>query len=96
MKKKHIIKIAVIAALTVTTAFLCSCDNPLSMARLNLHLAKDSLEAGNPYAAQELLKRVGKGLDSRLDCEIDSLRLIIEKAIEEEDKKTGKDSLIIK
>ena len=85
MKTKHIIKIAVFAVLTLLTASFCSCDNPLSMARLNLYQAKDSLEAGNPYAAQEILKRVGKGLDSRLDCEIDSLRLVMEKAIEEKE-----------
>lgn len=84
MKTKHIIKIAFIAALA-TTALLSSCDNPLSMARLDLYQAKDSLEAGNPYAAQEILKRVGKGLDSRLDCEIDSLKFLIEKAIEEKE-----------
>ena len=85
MKTKRTIRIAVFAALT-TTALLSSCDNPLSMARLDLYQAKDSLEAGNPYAAQEILKRVGKGLDSRLDCEIDSLKLVIEKVIEEKEK----------
>lgn len=84
MKTKRIIKVAIVAALT-TTALLSSCDNPLSMARLALYQAKDSLEAGNPYAAQEILKRVGKGLDNRLDCEIDSLKFLIEKAIEEKD-----------
>lgn len=84
MKTKRIIKVAIVAALT-TTALLSSCDNPLSMARLDLYQAKDSLEAGNPYAAQEILKRVGKGLDNRLDCEIDSLKFLIEKAIEEKD-----------
>ena len=84
MKTKRIIKVAIVAALT-TTALLSSCDNPLSMARLDLYQAKDSLEAGNPYAAQEILKRVGKGLDNRLDCEIDSLKFLIKKAIEEKD-----------
>ena len=84
MKTKRIIKVAIVAALT-TTALLSSCDNPLSMARLDLYQAKDSLEAGNPYAAQEILKRVGKGLDNRLDYEIDSLKFLIEKAIEEKD-----------
>ena len=95
--KLHNIKIAAIAALTVTTAFLSSCvlDTKESMAWGDYHKAKDSLDAGNPYAAQEILKYHGKGGRSVLDRKIDSLRLVIEKAIEE-DQKTGKDSLTIK
>ena len=96
MKLRNI-KIAAIAALTVTTAFLSSCvlDTKESMAWGTYHRAKDSLDAGNPYAAQEILKYKGKGDSSVLGRKIDSLRLVIEKAIEE-DKKTGKDSLTIK
>lgn len=94
MKLRNI-KIAAIAALTVTTAFLSSCvlDTKESMAWGDYHKAKDSLDAGNPYAAQEILRYHGKG--SVLGRKVDSLRLVIEKAIEE-DQKTGKDSLTIK
>ena len=94
---KRTIKIAAIAALTSLTTSLVSCvmDTPQSMAWLHYHMAKDTLEAGDPYAAQDYLKRFNPGLDSILDCKADSLRLVIEKAIEE-DQKTGKDSLTIK
>ena len=94
---KRTIKIAAIAALTVTTAFLSSCvlDTKESMAWGDYHEAKDSFDAGNPYAAQEILKYYGKGGRSVLGRKVDSLRLVIEKAIEE-DQKTGKDSLTIK
>ena len=94
---KRTIKIAAISALTVTTAFLSSCvlDTKESMAWGDYHEAKDSLDAGNPYAAQEILKYYGKGESSVLGRKVDSLRLVIEKAIEE-DQKTGKDSLTIK
>ena len=87
MKLRNI-KIAAIAALTVTTAFLSSCvlDTKESMAWGDYHEAKDSLDAGNPYAAQEILK-YGKGGRSVLDRKVDSLRLVIEKAIEEDKNK---------
>lgn len=95
---KRTIKIAAIAALTSLTTSLVSCDNPQTMAWLHYHMAKDTLEAGDPYAAQDYLKRSNygnPGFDSILVRKADSLRLVIEKAIEE-DQKTGKDSLTIK
>ena len=94
--KKRTIKIAAITALTLLTASLCSCDNPQTMAWLNYHMAKDTLEAGDPYAAQDYLKRSNYGdprFDSILDRKADSLRLVIEKAIEEDKNKTAKDSI---
>ena len=96
MKTKRIIKFAVIAALTSLTASLCSCDNPQTMAWLHYHMAKDTLEAGDPYAAQDYLKRSNYGnprFDSILVRKADSLRLVIEKAIEEDKNKTAKDSI---
>ena len=91
---KRTIKIAAIAALTVTT-LLSSCvlDTKESMAWGDYHEAKDSLDAGNPYAAQEILKYYGKGGRSVLGRKVDSLRLVIEKAIEEDKNKTAKDSI---
>ena len=91
MKAKRIIKIAVFAALTSVS--LVSCDNPRTMAWLYYHMAKDTLEAGDPYAAQDYLNRKGPGLDSILDRKADSLRLVIEKAIEEKENKATKDSI---
>ena len=94
--KKRTIKIAAITALTLLTASLCSCDNPHTMAWLHYHMAKDTLEAGDPYAAQDYLKRSNYGdprFDSILVRKADSLRLVIEKAIEEDKNKTAKDSI---
>ena len=92
MKTKFIIKVAVIAALT--SASLVSCmDTPQSIAWSCYYCAKDTLEAGDPYAAQDFLKMVASGRDSVLDYKVDSLRLVIEKAIEEDKNKTTKDSI---
>lgn len=94
MKTKRTIKIAIFAAMTSLTVSLGSCmDTPQSMAWLHYHMAKDTLEAGDPYAAQDYLKRFNPGLDSILDCKADSLRLVIEKTIEEDKNKTAKDSI---
>ncbi|MBR5052702.1 MAG: hypothetical protein IKW91_05705 [Bacteroidaceae bacterium] len=84
MKTKRIIKIAFIAALA-TTALLSSCDNPRTIAWSYYYCAKDTLEAGDPYAAQDFLEGATSGLDSILDRKADSLRLVIEKAIEEKE-----------
>ena len=94
---KRTIKIAAIAALTSLTTSLVSCviDTPQTMAWSSYWCAKDTLEAGDPYAALDYLKGATPGRDSILDRKVDSLRLVIEKTIEE-DKKTGKDSLTIK
>ena len=97
MKTIRIIKIAAIAALTSLTTSLVSCviDTPQTIAWTYYYCAKDTLDAGDPYAALDFLKGATPGRDSILDRKVDSLRLVIEKAIEE-DKKTGKDSLTIK
>ena len=92
MKTKRIIKIAFIAALA-TTALLSSCDNPRTIAWSYYYCAKDTLEAGDPYAAQDFLKMVASGRDSVLDRKTDSLRLVIEKAIEEDKNKATNDSI---
>lgn len=94
---KRTIKIAAIAALTSLTTSLVSCviDTPQTMAWSSYWCAKDTMDAGDPYAALYFLEGSPTGCDSILDRKVDSLRLVIEKAIEE-DKKTGKDSLTIK
>ena len=94
---KRTIRIAAIAALTSLTTSLVSCviDTPQTIAWSYYWCAKDTLEAGDPYAALDYLEGATPGCDSILDRKVDSLRLVIEKAIEE-DKKTGKDSLTIK
>ena len=94
---KRTIRIAAIAALTSLTTSLVSCviDTPQTIAWTYYYCAKDTLDAGDPYAALDFLNGATPGCDSILDRKVDSLRLVIEKAIEE-DKKTGKDSLTIK
>ena len=91
--KVSIFGIIVVAVLTMLMASLCSCDSPQTIAWSYYHCAKDTLEAGNPYAALDFLEGVTKGTDEVLDYKADSLRIIIEKAIEEDKTKTGKDSI---
>lgn len=87
-------KIVIVAALTILTALLSSCDNPLTIAWSCYYCAKDTLEAGDPYAALDYMnymKGVKKGVDSELDRMADSLSVVIERAIEE-DKAQAKDN----
>ena len=93
MKIKRTIKIAVIAGLTSLTASLVSCDTPQSIAWSAYYCAKDTLEAGDPYAALDFLEGATPGLDSILDRKADSLRHVIEKAIEEDKSKATEDSI---
>ena len=90
MKTKSIIKMSVFAALTsLTTSFVsCVIDTPQSIAWTYYYCAKDTLEAGDPYAALDFLKGATPGRDSILDRKVDSMRLVIEKAIEEDNNKT--------
>lgn len=66
------------------TASLISCDTPQSVAWSYFYCAKDTLEAGDPYAAKEYLKACNKSVDSLLAFKVDSLMLVIEQAIKEE------------
>lgn len=92
---KRTIKIAAIAALASLTTSLVSCviDTPQSIAWTYYYCAKDTLEAGDPYAALDFLEGATPGRDSVLDRKIDSLRLVIEIAFEEDNNKTTKDSI---
>lgn len=95
MKTKSIVKMSAIAALTSLTTSLVSCviDTPQSIAWTYYYCAKDTLEAGDPYAALDFLEGATPGRDSVLDRKIDSLRLVIEIAFEEDNNKTTKDSI---
>ena len=93
MKTKSTIKIAVFAALTSLAASFASCDNPRSMSWLHYYMAKDTLEAGDPYAALDFLEGATYRGDSILVRKVDSLRLVIEKSIEEDKNKTTNDSI---
>lgn len=91
--KVSIFGIVVVAILTMLMASLCSCDSPQTIAWSYYHCAKDTLEAGDPYAALDFLKGVTKGVDEVLDRKADSLRIIIENTIEEDKTKIEKDSI---
>ncbi len=65
------------------TASLISCDTPKSIAWSYFYCAKDTLEAGDPYAAKEYLKACKKSVDSELASKADSLMTVIEQAIKE-------------
>lgn len=92
---KRTIKIAAIAALASLTTSLVSCviDTPQSIAWTYYYCAKDTMDAGDPYAALDFLEGATPGCDSILDRKIDSLRLVIEIAFEEDNNKTTKDSI---
>ena len=64
-----------------------SCDNPITIAMSQYACAEKKLEAGNLEDAQYYLSIIGRGLDSTLDRKVDSLRLVVEKAIEESETK---------
>jgi len=87
MKTNRITKIAAIAALTSLTTSLVSCviDTPQTIAWSYYWCAKDTMDAGDPYAALDFLEGATPGRDSILDRKVDSLRLVIEKAIEEKE-----------
>jgi len=60
-----------------------SCDTPKSIAWSYYYCAKDTLEAGDPYAAKEYLKRTNKSVDNNLAHKVDSLMEVIDQKIEE-------------
>ena len=63
---------------------LSSCDTPSSIAWSRYYLAKDTLEAGDPYFAKECLGKCNTEVDSVLAVRVDSLMKVIDKAIEED------------
>lgn len=71
----------VCCALALTS--LSSCDTPKTIAWSYYDCAKDTLEAGDPYAAREYLKACKKTVDKELTLKADSLMEAIEKAIEQ-------------
>lgn len=72
---------AIVGALAFTS--LSSCDTPKTIAWSYYDCAKDTLEAGDPYAARDYLKACKKTVDKALTLKADSLMEVIEKAIEQ-------------
>ena len=82
MRRFLILQLILFACLT---ASVISCDNPKSIAWSYFYCAKDTLDAGDPYAAKVYLKACKKSVDSELSSKVDSLMTVIDQAIKEEE-----------
>ena len=69
----------IMSVLTLTN----SCDTPKTIAWSYYYCAKDTLAAGDPYAAKHFLKACKKSVNSDLTSKADSLMEVIERTIKE-------------
>ena len=69
-------------ACVVTIAAATSCDTPQTIAWSYYECARDTLAAGDPYAAKRFLKACNKTTDKELALKADSLMEVINRAIE--------------
>lgn len=76
--------IACVCGITLTS--VASCDTPKSIAWSYYYCAKDTLAAGDPYAARHFLKACNKSADKELSQKADSLMEMIERSIREREK----------
>ncbi|MCR5129958.1 MAG: hypothetical protein K6C10_00655 [Prevotella sp.] len=67
-------------------ALFYACDTPKSIAWSYYGCAKDTLAAGDPFAAKHFLDACNVTADKKLAIKADSLRRVIEQAIEEKQK----------
>ncbi len=80
---KRILLISAFAyGLGLTLSSMASCDTPKSIAWSYYYCAKDTLEAGDPYAAKHFLKSCKKTADPTLANKVDSLAEVIERTIQ--------------
>lgn len=85
-KEKHTLMIAalnIICSLGCVLSGVTSCDTPRSIAWSYYYCAKDTLEAGDPFAAKHYLKACKKSVSSELTVKADSLMEVINRVIEE-------------
>lgn len=87
---KRVKRILLISALKfglgLTLYSMVSCDTPKSIAWSYYYCAKDTLEAGDPYAAKHFLKSCKKTADPILASKVDSLAEVIGRAIQAKKK----------
>lgn len=87
---KRVKRILLISALKfglgLTLYSMASCDTPKSIAWSYYYCAKDTLEAGDPYAAKHFLKSCKKTADPILASKVDSLAEVIGRAIQAKKK----------
>jgi len=67
-------------------ALFYACDTPKTIAWSYYDCAKDTLAAGDPFAAKHFLDACNVTADKNLAMKADSLRRVIEQALEEKQK----------
>jgi len=79
-------KVLTIVLLTqaIFLTLLSSCDTPQSIAWSYYYCARDTMNAGDPYAAKRFLDGCNTSADKDLAVRADSLMRVVEKAIEED------------
>ena len=67
-------------------ALFTACDTPQTIAWSYYYFSKDTLEAGDPYAAKEFLGFCDKKADSVLALKVDSLMKVIDLTIAQKEQ----------
>ena len=83
MKKVHQTQLFAALLIMSVLASTISCDTPQTIAWSYYYCAKDTLAAGDPYAARHFLKVCKKSVNSNLTYKVDSLMEVIERTIKE-------------
>ena len=79
--KTFILYLCLAGCYLLVLALSISCDTPKSIAWSYYYCAKDTLEAGDPYAARRFLQACNASADKTLAHKVDSLMTVIEKEI---------------
>ena len=67
-------------------ALFTACDTPQTIAWSYYYFSKDTLEAGDPYAAKKFLGFCDKKVDSVLALKVDSLMKVIDLTIAQKEQ----------
>ena len=70
----------------VFPAVFTACDTPQTIAWSYYYCSKDTLEAGDPYAAKRFLEFCDKTVDSVLALKVDSLMKVIDLTIAQKEQ----------
>ncbi len=85
--KQKTLLMAMFIASGLSLASVTSCDTPQSIAWSYYYCARDTLAAGDPYAAKHYLKACKKTVSKELTLKADSLMEVIEQTIEQRERK---------
>lgn len=83
MKKARQTQLFAALLIMSVLASTSSCDTPQKIAWSYYYCAKDTLAAGDPYAAKHFLKACKKSVNRDLTYKADSLMEVIERTIKE-------------